>query len=237
MKKIIIILVAFSATLTVCAQSSFLKKINYGIEVGTNISSINFSGRIEDSKLLGTQPSTKLAYQLGAFANYDINKRFMVETGLDFISKGYILPTRAISRNGLPIIKYRETLSSYYLELPLLFGVKYSIGDVNLNLKLGPYFAYGLDGSIKVEDITGTVSKDAFGGDNLYPMKCFDCGGKLALGAKLWKVSFDIFYDLGLMNIANYDDSKFSSSDLATGTFENDKAHTYTLGFTARYNF
>lgn len=237
MKKIIIILVALSATLTTSAQSSFLKKINYGIEIGTNISSINFSGNVVDSKLLGTQPSTKLAYQLGGFANYNINKRFMVETGLDFISKGYVLPTRAISRNGLPILKYRETLSAYYLELPLLFGVNYSLGEINLHLKLGPYFAYGLDGTIKEENITGTITTNAFGGDNLYPMKRFDCGGKIAIGAKLWKVSFDIFYDFGLMNVANYDDSKFSSSDLTTGTFENDKAHTYTLGFTARYNF
>jgi len=57
------------------------------------------------------------------------------------------------------------------------------------------------------------------------------------LGADFWKVSFDIFYEFGLANLANLDDSKLSSSSLAGGTFENDKAHNYSIGFTARYNF
>lgn len=238
MKKAIIILVALAFGLsTAYAQSSFKKKINYGIEVGTNLSSVNFSGHIVDWELIDPQPEIKLCYQIGGFANYHFNNMFMVETGLSFITKGYGLPTRTESINGIPIIKYRQTGSSYYLEMPFLFGVNYPISEIDLHIKLGPYIAYGLSGNVEVEKLTGTINSNMFGGKNFYPFKRFDYGGKLVLGADFWKVSFDLFYEFGLANLANFDDSKLSSSALAGGTFENDKAHNYSIGFTARYNF
>jgi len=238
MKKIIVILVALVfGAITVSAQSSFMKKVNYGIEVGTNISSVNFSGRIVDWELIDPQPEVKLGYQLGAFANYHFNDLFMVETGLSFMSKGYILPARTKSIEGIPIVKYRRTGSAYYLEMPFLFGVSYPIKELDIHLKIGPYIAYGVDGNVEIEKLSETVNSNMFGGDNLYPFKRFDYGGKLVLGIDLWKVSFDVSYDFGLANLANFDDSKLSSTTLAGGTFENDKAHNYSIGFTARYKF
>ncbi len=238
MKKIIVILVALAfCTITASAQSSFMKKVNYGIEVGTNISSVNFSGRIVDWELINPQPEMKLGYQLGAFANYHFNDLFMVETGLSFISKGYGLPTRTKSIEGFPIIKYRQTGSSYYLEMPFLFGVSYPIKELDIHLKIGPYIAYGVSGNVEIEKLSGTVNSDMFGDKNIYPFKRFDYGGKLVLGIDLWKVSFDVFYDFGLANLANFDDSKLSSTAVAGGTFENDKVHSYSIGLTARYKF
>lgn len=237
MKKIFVILIALSFVTTASAQYSFMKRVNYGIEIGTNLSSVNFSGRIVDWELLDPQPEIRLGYQLGAFVNYKINDLFIVETGLSFVSKSYGLPTRSKSIEGVPVIKYRQTGSSYYLEIPFLFGVSYPIRELDIHLKAGPYMAYGVSGNVEVEKATGTVNSNMFGEDNLFPFKRFDYGGKLVLGIELWKISFDVSYDFGLANLANFDDSKLSASALAAGTFENDKVHSYSIGITARYKF
>ena len=238
MKKIIIIFVAFVfCTITTSAQSSFLKKVNYGVEVGTNISSVNFSGRIVDWELINPQPEMKFGYQFGVFANYHINDLFMVETGLSFMSKGYSLPKRTKSIGGFSIIKYSQTGSSYYLEMPFLFGVSYPIKELVIHLKVGPYIAYGVSGNVEIEKPSATINSDMFSDENIYPFKRFDYGGKLVLGIDFWKVSFDVYYDFGLANLANFDDSKLSSTAVGGGTFENDKVHSYSIGLTARYKF
>lgn len=239
MKKLIVLflIVFFGTTTAFAQQSSFCRNLKYGVEVGTNLSSVVFSGRIVDWELIDPQPKLKLGYRIGGFINYNFKKYFILETGISFSSKGYELPLRTKSINGNPIVKYRQRASSNYFEIPFVFGIQYPISELDIHLKFGPYIAYGVYGKVEIDKATGLVSSNMFGSENLYPFKRFDYGGKIILGVDFWEVSFDLFYDFGLNNIANFEDSKLSPSALSGGTFENDKVFNYSMGITARYKF
>jgi len=85
------------------------------------------------------------------------------------------------------------TLGLNYLELPLDFRYHYPIGDGNLYAGFGPYFAYGIGGSIAGQSTYG---------ENNGGFKRFDFGLGFRLGYKLnMGLSLDAGYDLGLANI------------------------------------
>ncbi|ATL46724.1 hypothetical protein COR50_05750 [Chitinophaga caeni] len=97
-----------------------------------------------------------------------------------------------------------------YLELPLNFMYKPEVGNGNIYIGVGPYFAYALGGNTDGNDIEF--------GNNLGEMKRFDAGGNLQFGYELFNgLNFGLYTDLGLVNLAGEGDSDNSFRNTSFG--------------------
>lgn len=102
--------------------------------------------------------------------------------GLEYIGKGAKFPF-AGSNNTIPL---------NYLELPLDLRYHYPLGPGYLHGGVGPYFAYGVGGSVDGISVYG---------ENNGGFKRFDAGLNFQVGYNFHGVVLDLSYDLGLANI------------------------------------
>ncbi len=112
----------------------------------------------------------------------------------------YLAPGLAYTMRGAKMESLSETTTRlHYLQIPVNAGMRFSFADnMAISLEAGPYFAYGVAGTIKTKVAGVTASVDAFG-DNGYNR--FDLG--LGLSAAL---SYDCYYvqigyEHGLLNM------------------------------------
>lgn len=113
--------------------------------------------------------------------------KFAIGFGVEYISKG------AKSKQG------NTKIGLNYIEIPVHLMCHLPAGSSgSIYGGIGPYFAYGIGGSIKS---TG-FSQKSFG-ENNGGYKRFDAGLGLIIGYRLnMGLSADVFYDLGLVNTA-----------------------------------
>ncbi|RRD00968.1 porin family protein [Prevotella sp. OH937_COT-195] len=115
------------------------------------------------------------------------------------------------------------------LELPVVFGKNFSIGNDNkLFVEAGPYVAYSLWGSSKVEkEGVSNTRHDIFGKDGY---KRFDYGLTLGLGVDLSnKIRVKCNYEFGIPNMMK-NDAKFEGTTLSTyrnGTIATTLTYTF----------
>jgi hypothetical protein len=114
----------------------------------------------------------------------DLMRRVLFSGGLEYVLK------RSGNGGG-------STTSLSYLQIPIYALYYYKIdGAGSVFGGLGPYFAYGIGGSIK----NGDEKISAFSGDDSF--KRFDAGLGLTIGYKMpQSFSFSLGYDLGFANI------------------------------------
>ncbi len=164
---------------------------------------------------LNTTSDMKWGYQFGMFADYVLPSDLYFQTGLIFESKGakydqnfsesgiiaydmsYVIDNNTINDQSVSI-------NTIYLQVPVYAGYKFNLtNNLDISIAVGPYLAYGVGGksTIKEYDIDGNVTEskaDVFGKDK---WKRFDAGFSALLGAEYKKVSFNIGYDFGMVNI------------------------------------
>lgn len=193
--------VAASAQRASTSNSSFFsteksdQPITVGIRAGLNSSTIKMS---EDNISLTCDPM--LGWHAGVIVDFPIMKSFYIQSGLMLQQKG----GTEVEVEGYE--RYETKMDPMYLEIPVLASYRYDFSSsVQLQVNVGPYFAYGISGKEKEEGREENGEYDFFGDS----IKKFDMGLSFGAGvtfASHYYVGFA--YELGLKNYC--DDGDYS---------------------------
>ncbi len=177
--------------------------VHFGIRAGLNLSN-------QVDKYDGGKESASMhpGFHVGVIADIPLAKNFFYITpGLYFTQKGY----KEDDYKANPM----------YLEIPILFSGRYTIGKAQLQVNFGPYFAVGVAGKEKYSSHGYSEKWDYFGDDGY---KRFDAGLSVGAGVTLQKHYYvGIQYEAGLANM--YDDG------------DDDKLRNKNFMISVGYNF
>jgi hypothetical protein len=155
-----------------------------------------------------TETSAKLGLKIGGVVDIPLSQHFFFQPGAFFSMKG---GQNTYSFNLLG--QTSKTVSSTnlsYIEIPLNLGAKVNVGDFgSVFATVGPYVAYAVGGSNKVETFLNdnsqgsTKSDIKFGSENT-ETKPLDYGVNVSAG---YKFPFGLYgrlqYGMGLGNLSN----------------------------------
>lgn len=193
MKKKLFLLpiVAVFGMLQLSAQNT---KPSIGIRAGVNFTNIN--GRdLQDKKL---ENDLKTGFHVGVTADVPLASEFYFQPGLLFSTKG---AGGYYSNNGIDV-----NLS--YLELPLNFLYKPTLGTGKLLLGFGPYLGYGIGGKVDNGSTEADIKfkSDAGNEPNTVYFKPLDAGANFLAGYEFAnRFSLQLNAQLGLVNLNAYD--------------------------------
>ena len=118
-------------------------QMRYGLKVGANFANIN-----QKFTLAGFEIATKirLAYNIGAILEYELNEDISLQSGLQLTNKGYSLDLEDGLSTGQSVDGYNR-YSITYLEVPI--NIAYKIR--NFQIIAGPYISFGISGKNKLD--------------------------------------------------------------------------------------
>ena len=175
-----------------------------GLVGGLNLSNVS-SDEIEKN-------SPKLGFALGGFLTFKLGEKFALRPEVYYTNKGYIseFEISSLSSQLDASVKYVETFSLNYIEIPLL-GV-FSLTK-NLNVFAGPYLDFFLSGELEIKidghyntndtgvweytNLDGSDSEDINSDDINSIGYGLTFGGEYLIG----QFSIGARYSLGLSNI------------------------------------
>lgn len=202
-KTFLVIIVLFS----VFNANSQESKFSIGAKAGINFSNVDME----------LDPDTKVGYQFGVVAEYNLLKKFFLRSGLDITSKGFKWNLSKIvgDINGDGLLDYAQAKSSWnavYLQVPLMLGYKINITNaLKINFALGGYLAHGVGGKVtsKLDGALGipaeqfeffrTEDKDNTFSDDF--LLRFDGGLIGSVGAEYRSFTLNVGYEHGLNNV------------------------------------
>jgi hypothetical protein len=191
MKKVILVILVALSAVTMNAQ-----EIKFGVTAGLNLS--NWSGDDEDTKL-------KPGFQVGVVADYALTESFSIAPELLFAQRGW-----KAKESGLSI---STTLN--YLQLPINALYKFNIADDSKFLVFaGPYFGYGLSGTMKAKYDGESESEDLKFGSDDDQLSAFDFGVNVGIGYQYNKFFIKAQYNLGLGNLSNDSDDSIKNTNI-----------------------
>jgi hypothetical protein len=179
-------------TTTALAFGSKAQTTTFGIRAGVNFQNIN--GKTYDDKDLNNK--LKTGFNIGVNAEIPVAPDFYVQPGVLFSTKG------AKDKNDDDI---KVNLS--YIEVPITFLYKPTLGTGKLLLGIGPYVAFAVGGKFtdsdnKEHDIKfkNEIVLTQWASD--YYVKRLDVGGNLLAGYEFSnKFSFQLNAQLGMVKI------------------------------------
>tara|TARA_B100001175_G_scaffold316224_1_gene329599 strand:+ start:1935 stop:2603 length:669 start_codon:yes stop_codon:yes gene_type:complete len=160
---------------------------NIQLKSGFNLSSVAISNGSNLDQPSGFVP----AFHIGILLNNVLDEEYSFEYGLIYNIKGY----KVVDFFGVNVYNY-----STYLEVPI--SLVYNLPSIkNLEIKLGPYFAYAIKESIRnsimKENIKGKIGNDLDKGHTLKPI---DMGLNFGANYYLRNIIFTINLGYGLLN-------------------------------------
>ena len=220
MKKLVIFFVICYFTLPVSGQ------ITAGISAGPSFSTM--SVHLRDLTTFRINPIVGL--NLNFIADIKINSSLSLSTGMSFSQKGF---RQTLYTQYSPFTSAEMTSQINYLEIPLYIKINTNLTNVNFFYGVGPYFSYGLNGSVSTHkygsvDSSYTVDinwkKSTHPDENNLPntygytsIKRFDFGIGNMVGLKYKKLFLSLDYRYSFKNIMweYYLDEKMSNSVLS----------------------
>lgn len=183
---------------TATAQNK--SKVSFGLRGGFNYQNINGKDRLGKELDFGMVPR----YNVGLVIEIPLADQFYVQPSLLYATKG-----AKINENYLDL-NLSSDVNLGYLELPVNFVYKPTVGKGNLILGVGPYIAYGINGKIEYErdrnsfqedvEFTNEVSDNVLMNQNYY--KPLDYGGNILFGYQFaGGLSAQLNAQLGMANI------------------------------------
>ena len=198
MKKTILFALCICSSLSLYSQrywdsSRPNHRFTFGVRVGANFAKQYY---MED---VGADNDFRTGFQAGIATDINIVRSFSLNSGVFYTQKGY----------KTEYSDYRGSVSSrnnaQYIEVPLLASYRVELSDAaQLQLNLGPYFAFGIAGKL---DVTNTFpngtsySIDSF--DEYDGMKKFDSGVSVGFAMTYSQIYAGISYERSLMNVSN----------------------------------
>jgi hypothetical protein len=163
-------------------------RTTFGVRAGVNFQNITGNDASDDE----LENDLATGFHVGVNAEIPVGTGFYLQPGVLYSTKG------ANWSNG-------SKVKVNYLEVPVNFVYKPTLGTGNLLLGFGPYVAFGMGG--KAEDANGNVANVVFNNelDVTEPDAQFrpiDAGGNLLAGYEFGnKFSVQLNAQLGLVNI------------------------------------
>jgi len=202
-KVLLFALAATALTLTSKAQD----KTTFGVRAGVNFTNLNG----EDDNGTDYKNKIKAGFNIGVNAEIPVASQFYLQPGLLFSTKG----AKADEGDG------KMNLS--YLEVPINFLYKPTLGAGKLLLGFGPYVGFGIGGKYKEGNTDVKVKfkndvKATDPSDKIY-LKGLDFGGNLLVGYELTSnISFQLNAQLGMSNLEpKYNGKKSDAKTKNTG--------------------
>lgn len=209
MKKLLLVFACAISALTMSAQrassssSSFFSTekadggVLFGIRAGINFANLSFK---EDGYSYSTDSRT--TFHVGVIADIPLMQSLYVQTGLFLQNKG-----AKEEGDG-----YKTTLKPMYLQIPVLASYRYDFSDaLQLQVNVGPYFAYGIGGKWKEEEDGESYEVDFFDDG----IKRFDCGLQVGGGLTFAQHYYlGVAYEFGFTNIADESEMKIKNNNL-----------------------
>ena len=160
---------------------------NFQVKSGFNLSSVAISNGSNLDQPSGFVP----AFHIGILISNILDEEYSFEYGLIYNIKGY----KVVDFSGVNVYNY-----STYLEVPT--SLVYNLPSIkNVEIKLGPYFAYAIKESVRnsimKENIKGKIGNDLDKGDTLKPI---DLGLNLGADYYFKNFIFNINLGYGLLN-------------------------------------
>ena len=166
---------------------------------------LNFANIYIKNSESGDELKDRTAYNLGLLLDIPFKRRWTIQTGLLLNSKGFK------ERENESIML---TCTANYLEVPFLFTYhNHFTLDADWQLNIGPYFAYGIDGTARLENTASSsgvfVGVNTFGqlgtSDVSVGLNHFDAGLSLGTGFLLYQKFYIGFQaELGIADILNH---------------------------------
>jgi hypothetical protein len=214
MKSKVLLLALATTALSLASKAQDDAKTTFGVRAGVNFT--NVTGDDLENKM-------KAGFNIGVNAEIPVASEFYLQPGLLFSTKG----AKADEGDG--------KLNLSYLEVPINFLYKPTLGDGKLILGFGPYVGFGIGGKFKDGDAEVDVkfkndvkASDQSLTDPKIFMKGLDFGGNLLVGYELSsKLSFQLNAQLGMSNL----NPKFE------GEKPDDKAKNTGFGISVGYRF
>lgn len=217
------------------------KQFQVGVEFGGNISSFISSKDYQD--LISSQyegafkSSSGFGFQGGVYGDFNLSEKIFLEIGLYFVQKPHkeSFNSESIdSQIGITIVTTNTADVKYnpiYMQIPILFKVNFSLSEnASINLKAGPYFAFGLGGKIKTNKALKVVTTESDGielgrleqevssSTNFFESyEKSDIGLIAGLGFDFSKITCGLFVDYGLMNMIISAKEKMSANNFSIG--------------------
>jgi len=139
--KIALLVICIFGIMSLNAQTRF------GVRGGIDYSTMNVKLKYQnDSGIKGL-----LSYHLGLISDYRINDNFFLTTSLLLSKKGFNQEIDDLDS----ITKFRVT--PYYIEVPVLGEYKLKVNRMNMLFGFGPYFSYGIFGSVDLDIKSNTI--------------------------------------------------------------------------------
>lgn len=198
MKKLLFIPIFMTVALISNAQvwqsSKADNPVTYGIQAGAFAS---YATNVYYSEY-------KVGWKVGATVDFNVNKSFYVQTGLNLAQKNMSFGYLSTSRYPKPSLKHESyDASPMVLEVPVLASIRlHTNGKVKWNFHAGPYFSLGIGGS--QEGIYKTLDAKLDVKDEVFSdyVKSFNCGVNAAAGIEVSGFIAEIDYTRSLGNIA-----------------------------------
>ncbi len=171
MKKYFVVAALALVSVSASAQSNKAdEKVQFGVRLGMNTSTV-----AADPYLYGYAGDKKprVGFNVGVVADVPLVKNyFYITPGLYFTQKGtkFKYDYSWSEGEGEGLVNYEETSETkynpLYLEIPILFSGRYTVGKTQLQVSFGPYFAVGLAGKAKHEWSSSNTSVDGSYSEN-----------------------------------------------------------------------
>lgn len=187
MKKVCLLLSALFVCMIASAQVTFNCKGGFGI-------STMAGSDAEGSKI-------KTGWKIGVGLEKPLSANWLLMPTLEFKQKGAQYKDVSGSNN------YEDKVSLQYIQLPIMVAYRTRLNDnLNLTLKAGPYFAYGISGKDKyADDYNGShyeEEDDFFGSDT----NRFDCGIGIGVDFEYHRFVVGLEGEYGFINLYKDDD-------------------------------
>jgi hypothetical protein len=198
------------ATTAFALTSKAQEKTTFGIRAGVNFTNLNG----EDAGGNDYENKMKAGFNIGVNAEIPVAPEFYLQPGLLFSTKG------AKAEEG------DDKLNLSYLEVPINFIFKPTLGAGKLLLGVGPYVGFGIGGKYKTDGDDVDVKfkndvkpSDVSATDPKIFLKGLDFGGNLLVGYELSsKISVQLNAQLGMSNLEpKYNGEKSDAKTKNTG--------------------
>ena len=180
------------------ALQSFAQ-VKFGVLGGLNLSNY--------TEIAGTSPKSNTSFHIGGIAEYGINEKISVQSGLLLSIKGAAVE---LSGSGF---SSTSTIKPQYLEVPITVAYKIDLGTAKLQLFGGPYIGIGIGGKIDASaSVTGGPSMSQstdikFGSD----LARTDFGLNIGAGIEYNNILLRAQYGLGLSNVSTNSSSSYEN--------------------------
>lgn len=218
------ILTIFFAIIALGANAQ--SPISFQVKAGVGTS--NFYGENVES-------DTRIAYKVGIGMNYEVNRTWVFQPSLNFISIG--------AREDIESVG-KANMNEMYIQLPVMMAARLNLSkDYSASLSAGPYIAYGVGGKTSGEIQQYDYSSSHHGGNYKFRLdtfgnmiddnmgnKRFDAGLMFALNFEYHKFIFGAELQLGMIKVNDQLDNLLQNSGVEKFSPKN-LSSFFTVGY------